>query len=77
MTLEKDAAEEKKSLVEFITEIEPVPAKPFEVRNEVVQGDTAIAQIISPQYPNGVKIKFVKENGEWKMTNESPEFQKK
>lgn len=78
MSLEKDAADEgKKSLVEFITELEPVPAKPFEVRNETVQGDTAVAEIISPQYPNGIKVKFVKENGEWKLTNESPEFQKK
>ena len=40
MSLEKDAAEEgKKSLVEFITELEPVPAQPFEVRNEQVNGD--------------------------------------
>ena len=78
MSLEKDAADEgKKSLVEFITELEPVPNKPFEVRNEIVQGDMAIAEIRSEQYPNGIKIKFVKENGEWKMTNESPEFQKK
>lgn len=77
-SLEKDAAAEgKKSLVEFITEVEPVPAKPFEVRNEVVQGDTAIAEIISDSYPNGIKIKFIKEGGEWKMTNESPEFPKK
>lgn len=77
-SLEKDAASEgKKSLVEFITEIEPVPDKPFEVRNETVQGDTAIAEILSSSYPNGIKIKFVKEGGEWKMTNESPEFPKK
>lgn len=78
MSLEKDAASEgKTSLVDFITELEPVPAKPFEVRNESVIGDIAIAEILSPQYPNGIKIKFIKENGEWKMTNESPEFQKK
>ena len=64
-------------MVEFITELEPVPNKPFEVRNETVQGDTAVAEMSSEQYPNGIKIKFVKENGEWKMTNESPEFQKK
>ena len=68
-------AEKKTSLVEFITELEPVPDKPFEVRNEEIQGDTAIAEMRGGSYPNGIKIKFVKENGEWKMTNESPEIQ--
>lgn len=77
-SLEADAKEEgKKSLVEFITEIEPVPAQPYEVKNETVQGDVAVAEMFSPQYKNGIKIKFVKENGEWKLTNESPDFQKK
>jgi GTPase SAR1 family protein len=77
-SLEKDAKEEgKKSLVEFITELEPVPDQPFEVRNEQINGDIAIAEMRGGAYPNGIKIKFVKENGEWKMTNESPEFQKK
>lgn len=75
-SLETDMKEEKKtSLVEYITELEPVPDKPFEVRNEEVQGDTAFAEMRGGSYPNGIKIKFVKENGEWKMTNESPEVQ--
>jgi len=74
--LEADMKSEKKSsLVEFITELEPVPDKPFEVRNEQIQGDTAIAEMRGGSYPNGIKIKFVRENGEWKMTNESPEVQ--
>ena len=74
-SLEKDMKDEgAKSLVAFITELEPAPDKPFEVRNEQVQGDTAVAEIKGGAYPNGIKIKFVKENGEWKMTNESPEF---
>lgn len=77
-SLEADAKEEgKKSLVEFITELEPVPAQPFEVRNEQINGDVAIAEMRGGAYPNGIKIKFVKEDGAWKMTNESPEFQKK
>jgi hypothetical protein len=75
-TLEADMKDEKKtSLVEFITELEPVPDKPFEVRNEQIQGDTAVAEMRGGSYPNGIKIKFVKENGEWKMTNESPDIQ--
>lgn len=75
-SLEADMKDEKQtSLAAFITELEPVPDKPFEVRNEQIQGDTAIAEMRGGSYPNGIKIKFVKENGEWKMTNESPEIQ--
>ena len=75
-SLEADAkAEGAKSLAEFITELEPAPEQPFQVRNEQIQGDTAIAEIRGGAYPNGIKIKFVRENGEWKITNESPEFQ--
>lgn len=62
-----------KSLAEYILSLEQVPDKPFEVRNEQVSGDTAIAEMRGGSYPNGIKIKFVRENGEWKMTNESPE----
>ena len=75
-SLEADMkAEKKTSLSAFITELEPVPDRPFEVRNEQIQGDTAIAEMRGGSYPNGIKIKFVHENGEWKMTNESPEIQ--
>lgn len=74
-SLEEDMKDEgAKSLVAFITELEPAPDKPFEVRNEQIQGETAIAEIKGGAYPNGIKIKFIKENGEWKMTNESPAF---
>ena len=75
-SLEADMkSENKTSLVEFITELEPVPDKPFETRNEQIQGDTAIAEMRGGSYLNGIKIKFVRENGEWKLTNESPEIQ--
>ncbi len=75
-TLEADMKDDKKtSLAEFITELEPVPDQPFTVRNEQINGDTATAEMRGGSYPNGIKIKFVKENGEWKMTNESPEIQ--
>ena len=75
-SLEADMkAEKKTSLSAFITEIEPVPDQPFEVRNEQIQGDSAVAEMRGGSYPNGIKIKFVRETGEWKMTNESPEIQ--
>lgn len=75
-SLEADMKDEKKtSLVEYITETEPVPDKPFETRNEQIQSDSAVAEIRGGNYPNGIKIKFIKENGEWKITDESPEFE--
>lgn len=75
-SLETDMKDENQtSLVKFITELEPVPDQPFTVRNEQLQGETAVAEMRGGSYPNGIKIKFVRENGEWKMTNESPDVQ--
>lgn len=72
---EKDMKEEgETSLSKFITDLEPVSDKPFEVRNETANGDEIIAEVRGGSYPNGIKMKFVKENGEWKKTNESPEI---
>ncbi|MEO6051798.1 MAG: nuclear transport factor 2 family protein [Pyrinomonadaceae bacterium] len=60
-----------KSLMKFL-EDDNVSGKLCEVRNEQITGDKAIAEIRSDSYPNGIKIEFLKENGEWKMTNKSP-----
>lgn len=60
-----------KSLIKFL-EADKVSGTPCEVINEEITGDNAVAKIISNAYPNGIKIVFVKENGEWKMTNKSP-----
>lgn len=43
-----------------------------EVRNEQITGDSAIAEVRTESYPNGVKTIFVRENGEWKLTGRSP-----
>lgn len=59
-----------KTLTEFLES--EMPGKLCEVRNEQVTGDTAIAEIRTDPYPNGIKVIFVKENGEWKLTNKSP-----
>ena len=68
---EKDMKEEgETSLSKFITDLEPAPDKPFEVRNETANGNEIIAEVRGGSYPNGIKMKFIKENGEWKKTNE-------
>ena len=56
----------KKSLVDYMESAEPAGDKPFEVRNEKIEGDTAIAEIKGGSYAIWVKWKFVRENGEWK-----------
>ena len=44
-----------------------------EARNEKISGDTATAEVKTLGYPNGIVAVFVKENGEWKLTNRRPE----
>lgn len=57
-----------KSLVEYLS-IDDVTAEPCEARNEIIKGDTATAEIRLKFAPNGIRNTFVKENGEWKMTD--------
>jgi len=61
-----------RSLAEYLSN-EPVGNQCM-VRNEQVSGSAAIALVTTQTYPNGIQWKFVKENGEWKMTNQSSDF---
>lgn len=70
---EADMKEEKAtSLIKFLEPTDKVSGNPCEVTNEKITGDTAVARIRSDKYPNGISVVFLKENGEWKMTNKSP-----
>lgn len=53
-------------------EDEQMTGKLCEVKNEKITGDKATAKIVADPYPNGIEIEFVKEGGEWKITNRSP-----
>ncbi len=73
-SLEADMkAENEKSLVKYL-EVDQVSNKLCEVRNEKIEGETAVAEVKTEGAPNGFKVKFVRENGEWKLTNESPDI---
>ena len=63
--------DKEKSLLKYL-DVDKVSDKLCEARNEQITGDTAIAEIRTETYPNGIKVVFVKENGEWKLTNRSP-----
>ena len=74
--LEADMKEEgKKSLTAFIVELDKIPEKPIEVRNEKIEGEKGVAEIKGGVYVNWTPIAFVKENGVWKMSNENPDIQ--
>jgi hypothetical protein len=61
-----------KSLIEYL-EDDKASTGLCEVRNEKIEGDTATAEVKTTGYPNGLVAVFVKENGEWKLTNRRPE----
>lgn len=67
--------DKKTSLAEFLSDLEPITdASKCGARNEKIEGDRGSARIRNQNMPNGVEIVFVNENGEWKITNKSPEF---
>lgn len=43
-----------------------------ELTNEQINGDTATAVFKTDTYKTGLPVVFVKEGGEWKLTNKSP-----
>lgn len=71
MGYEKDMKDAKKaSLAEFLFDLDPIKdVNQCSARNEKIEGDKAVAEIRNENMPNGAKIEFVKENGEWKLTN--------
>lgn len=74
---EDDMKDQKiKSLMKYL-EDDAITGNICEARNEVINGDKGLAEIRADKFPNGIKVEFVKENGEWKMTNKSPEVQPK
>jgi hypothetical protein len=71
---EKQMKDEKiKSLVKFL-EDDKMSGTPCEATNEKINGDTALVTIITDKYPKGLEVKFIKENGEWKLTNSVPDL---
>jgi hypothetical protein len=65
-------ADNVKTLGEFLAE-DNASTSLCEARNERITGDTATAEVRTKGYPNGITVVFVKENGEWKLTNRRPE----
>ena len=65
-------AEGSRSLVEYLS-TDQVTTALCEIRNEIITGDSAIATVRTAGMPEGnVKVVFVKEGNDWKITNRSP-----
>jgi len=69
--------EKKNSLLAILEESESPVEEKREVRNETVQGDMGFAEIKGGSLGVWTKVKFVRENGEWKFASpgESPELE--
>jgi hypothetical protein len=70
-----DAKADKQTLMEYLS-ADRVSNKLCEIRNERIEGDVGVAEVKTEGSPNGIKLKFIKENGDWKLTNEFPDFEK-
>lgn len=68
-------AEKKSGLAAYAAELDRVPETVIEVRNEKIDGDKGIAELKGGTYVNWSAIAFVKEDGKWKMSDESPEIE--
>jgi hypothetical protein len=74
--LESEAREEKKAgLADYILSMETVPEAPFEVRNERISGNKAVAELRGGTYKNWTPFEFINEGGKWKFTGGSPDLQ--
>jgi hypothetical protein len=51
------------------------PNTPIEIRNERIEADKGVAEVRGGVYKNWTAIGFAKENGKWKLTEESPEIE--
>lgn len=68
---ENEAKAEKKTWLAYLVEAEEPTGEKREVRNEKIEGETAVAEIKGGSLGVWTPIKFVRENGEWKFA--SPE----
>ena len=64
-----EAKAEKKTGFAYLLEAEEPLAEKREIRNEKIEGETAIAEIKGGSLGVWTPIKFVRENGEWKFAS--------
>jgi hypothetical protein len=72
---ETESKSDKQPILKLIADVEEPLDEKREVRNEKITGETAIAELKGGPYGVWTKVKFIKENGEWKFASplDSPE----
>ena len=65
-------ADGEKTVIEHLS-LDGISNEVCEVRNEIISGDSATAEIVTKAYPQGFRVVFEKEGGQWKLTNKTPE----
>lgn len=68
---ETEAKAEKKTWLAYLLEAEDPTDEKREIRNEKIQGETAVAEIRGGSLGVWTPIKFTRENGEWKFASPS------
>lgn len=69
----KDDTKKWTSLAAFMADTDKTEP-PVEVRNEVIKGDIAIAELKGGSYVNWTAFEFAKVDGVWKFTGNSPDL---
>lgn len=73
--IEQGMKEDKKATISaYLSDYEILPETGYEVRNEKIEGDNAIAEVKGGTYKNWTRLKFAREGGEWKLTGENAEM---
>lgn len=72
---EDESKVEKKPWLSYLAEMEDPVGEKREVRNEKIEGNTAIAEVKGGSLGVWTKIKFVQENGEWKFASPTESMQ--
>lgn len=65
-------ADGEKTVIEHLS-LDGISNEVCEVKNEIISGDTATADIVTKAYPQGLRVLFEKEAGQWKLSNKRPE----
>ena len=75
-SVEADMKEEKKTgMAVYMAETDRQPEKEIEVRNEKIEGEKAVAEVKGGAYVNWTPMGFVKEDGKWKLSNQSSDLE--
>jgi hypothetical protein len=60
-----------KTVIDYLSD-DNISNEVCDVKNEIITGDSATADITTKAYPQGFRVVFEKEDGQWKLSNKRP-----